>query len=185
MVSNELEVFRDRWSRTEGSARQAFSLRRRRRSTDEGMRMASRYLATVRRAMSTPASLRISTIESSEWTSRSEASASISWRILWRTASAEWAPPPSGAWMGEVKKNFISKTPREVARYLFEVTRLTVDSCMPIASATVFRFSGRRCSTPKARKESCWRTISEETLRMVLARWSRLLTSQLAWAAQS
>jgi hypothetical protein len=50
--------------------------------------------------------------------------------------------------MAEVKKNFISNTPRGVARYLLEVTRLTVDSCMPTASATVFRFRGRRCSTP-------------------------------------
>ena len=47
-----------------------------------------------------------------------------------------------------MKKNFISNTPRGVAMYLLEVTRLTVDSCMPMASATVFRFSGRRCSTP-------------------------------------
>ena len=84
-----------------------------------------------------------------------------------------------------MKKNFISNTPRGVARYLFEVTRLTVDSCMPMASATVFRFSGRRCSTPKARKPSCWRTISLATFRMVLARWSRLFTSQLALARQS
>ena len=66
--------------------------------------MASRYLATVRRAMSTPASLRMSTMASSEWTSRSLASASISWRILWRTLSAEWASPPSVAWIAEVKK---------------------------------------------------------------------------------
>ena len=63
-----------------------------------------------------------------------------------------------------MKKNFISNTPRGVAMYLLEVTRLTVDSCMPMASATVFRFSGRRCSTPKARKASCWRTISDDDL---------------------
>ena len=66
--------------------------------------------------------------------------------------------------MAEVKKNFSSNTPRGVAMYLLEVTRLTVDSCMPMASATVFRFSGRRCSTPKARKASCWRTISRRHL---------------------
>ncbi len=82
--------------------------------------------------------------------------------------------------MDEVKKNFISNTPRGVAMYLLEVTRLTVDSCMPMASATVFRLSGRRCSTPKARKPSCWRTISLATLRMVLALWSRLRISQPA-----
>ena len=72
-----------------------------------------------------------------------------------------------------------------MATYLLEVTRLTVDSCMPMASATCFSVSGRRCSTPKARKASCWRTISPATFRMVLARWSRLFTSQLAWAWHS
>ncbi len=46
--------------------------------------------------------------------------------------------------MAEEKKNFISTTPRGVEMYLLEVTRETVDSCMPMASATVRRFSGRR-----------------------------------------
>ena len=79
-----------------------------------------------------------------------------------------------------VKKYFISKTPRGVATYLFEVTRQTVDSCMSMASATSFRVIGLRCATPWTRKPSCWRTISVATLRMVWARWSRLLVSQLA-----
>ena len=35
-----------------------------------------------------------------------------------------------------------------VAMYLFAVTRLTVDSCMEMASATVLRLSVRRCLTP-------------------------------------
>ncbi len=52
-----------------------------------------------------------------------------------------------------MKKNFSSNTPRGVARYLFEVTRLTVDLCMPMASATVFTGSAAlRCSTPWTRK---------------------------------
>ena len=42
-------------------------------------------------------------------------SASMSWRILWRTLSAEWASPPSLDWMAEVETNFISNTPRGVA----------------------------------------------------------------------
>ena len=50
--------------------------------------------------------------------------------------------------MAEVKKYFSSNMPRGVAMYLFEVTRLTVDSCMEMASATVCRLSGRRCWTP-------------------------------------
>ncbi len=49
----------------------------RRRSTEEGIRKASRYLATVRRAMSMPASFRISTMRSSDRTSPSRASWSI------------------------------------------------------------------------------------------------------------
>jgi hypothetical protein len=48
-----------------------------------------------------------------------------------------------------VKEDLSSNMPRSQARYLFEVTRLTVDSCMPIASATVSGVSGRRCA-PRA-----------------------------------
>ena len=79
------------------------------------MRMASRYFATVRRAMSTPVSFRISTIRSSECTSASAFSASISCLILCRTLSAEWASPPEEEAIEEVKKNFISNSPRGVA----------------------------------------------------------------------
>ena len=60
------------------------------------------------------------------------------------TASAEWDSPPPAEGIEEVKKYFNSNMPRGVETYLFEVTRLTVDSCMPIASATVFRFRGRK-----------------------------------------
>ncbi len=64
--------------------------------------------------------------------------------------------------------------------YLLAVTRLTVDSCMEMASATVFRFNGFKWRTPWVKKPSCWRTISCATLRMVRARWSKLFTSQFA-----
>ena len=40
--------------------------------------------------------------------------------------------------MEVVKKYFISNRPRGVCMYLLEVARETVDSCTPIASATVF-----------------------------------------------
>ena len=100
--------------------------------------------------------------------------------MRWRTASAEWASPPPALAIDAVKKYFSSNTPRLVAMYLLAVTRDTVDSCMPIASATVFRFSGRRYWTPSAKKASCWRTISVATLRMVRARCSRLRVSQFA-----
>ncbi len=82
--------------------------------------------------------------------------------------------------MDEVKKYFISKMPRLVAIDLLEVTRETVDSCMPMASAMVLRFSGLRYCTPRAKKASCWRTISVATFRMVRARWSSARDSQVA-----
>ena len=87
-----------------------------------------------------------------------------------RTASAECASPPRAPAIDEVKKYFSSKMPRGVAMYLFVVTRLTVLSCMPIASAMSRRISGRRRCTPWRKKPSCWRTISVATLRIVVAR---------------
>ena len=140
----------------------------RRRSTEDGIRSPSRYLATVRRAMSMPASRSFWTMASSDSTSSGALGVdhlldAVAHR-LGRMRVCRRASPEIAA----VKKYFISKMPRGVATYLFEVTRETVDSCMPIASATVRRFSGRRCSTPWTRKPSCWRTISVATLRMVL-----------------
>src|SRR5260370_507681 len=114
----------------------------RRRWTEDGIRMASRYLATVRRAILMPASRKCSTIVSSDIMSCTD-SASTSCLMRYRTASAECASPPFVDAIADVKKNFISKVPRAAAIYLLAVTRETVDSCIPIASATVLRFSGR------------------------------------------
>src|SRR3546814_5360851 len=61
----------------------------RRRSTEDGIRIVSRYFATVRRAMSMPSDLRISTIRSSDRTTAG-VSSSISARMRKRTASADW-----------------------------------------------------------------------------------------------
>ena len=99
----------------------------RRRCTEEAMRIASRYFATVRRAISIPASRSFSTMVSSDRTCAGF-SASISCLMRWRTASAECASPPSAAAIAEVKKYFNSKIPRLVAMYLLAVTRETVDS---------------------------------------------------------
>ena len=90
--------------------------------------------------------------------------------MRWRTASDECASPLSAEAIEEVKKYLSSKMPRDVAMYLLEVTRDTVDSCIDMASATVLRLSGLRCWTPYVKKPSCWRTISSETRRIVLAR---------------
>src|SRR3546814_5110703 len=101
------------------------------------------------------------------------------------TASADTAPSPPAAETPLVKKYLSSYSPRGQDRYLFDVTRLTVDSCIWIASATAFSVSGFRCSTPLRKKSSCWRTISLATLTMVFCRWSSAFTSQLALARQS
>src|SRR5580704_14530102 len=152
----------------------------RRLSTEEGMRRLSRYLATVRRAITMSATLRRATITSSESTSCGS-SASIICLILKRTDSAECASPTPFEAIDVEKKYFISNRPRGVWIYLFEVTRETVDSCMPIASATVFRLSGRKPTTPSMKNPSCRRTISVATFKIVRARCSRLLVSQLAF----
>jgi hypothetical protein len=54
-----------------------------------------------------------------------------------------------------------------------------------MVAAAILSVIGLRWAMPWVRKPSCWRTISVETLRMVWARWSRLLVSQLAVARQS
>src|SRR5882672_1238152 len=156
----------------------------RRRCTEDGIRIASRYFATVRRAISIPDSRNRSTMVSSERISAGS-SASINCLMWWRTASAEWASPPSADAIDAVKKYFNSKLPRLVAMYLLAVTRDTVDSCIWMASATAFKLSGRRCATPWVKKPSCCRTISVATLRMVRARWSSARTSQVAFCRQS
>ena len=69
------------------------------------MRIASRYFATVRRAMSTPSRCSSSTIRSSDSVS-SAGSPSIRPRMRKRTASAECASPPPEAGIAEVKKIF-------------------------------------------------------------------------------
>src|SRR4029453_3832542 len=88
-----------------------------------------------------PASRKRSTIVSSESTSLG-LSASMSCLMRCRTASAEWASPPSEAAIDEVKKYFNSKMPRLVAMYLLAVTRDTVDSCILMGSASVLWLGG-------------------------------------------
>src|SRR5580692_10286097 len=132
----------------QGTARPENSLDlSRRRSTEDGIRIDSRYLATVRRAMFTPSAVSSATMRSSDRISVAFSFSIIS-RMRSRTASAEWDSAPFIDWIAAVKKYFISNIPRGVAIYLLEVTRLTVDSCIVIASAMVRRLSGRRWRTP-------------------------------------
>src|ERR1700730_4895865 len=85
----------------------------RRLSTEEGMRRLSRYLATVRRAITMSATFRRATMTSSDRTSLGS-SASIICLILKRTDSAEWASPAPFEAIGVEKKYFISNRPRGV-----------------------------------------------------------------------
>ena len=76
---------------------------RRRRCTDDGMPMSSRYFATVRRAISIPSPFRRATILSSD----SGPAGRSAWtrpRIRSCTAAAEKASPPETAWIAELKK---------------------------------------------------------------------------------
>jgi len=51
---------------------------------------------------------------------------------------------PLRLWMALEKKNLSSTVPWGECMYLLVVTRLTVDSCMPMSSATSLRMRGRR-----------------------------------------
>ena len=66
--------------------------------------------------------------------------------------------------MDELKKYFSSKMPCGVWTYLLVVTRETVDSCMPMSSATSRRMSGFRCAMPLSKKSRWNFTIDSVTL---------------------
>ena len=59
---------------------------------------------------------------------------------------------PSTRLMLELKKYLSSKMPCGVCAYLLVVTRLTVDSCISMSSATSRRFSGFRWAMPCSKK---------------------------------
>ena len=99
--------------------------------------------------------------------------------IFFLTVSDEISSPYSRS-MPLWKKYFIGRTPRGVWMYLFDTTRETVDSCMPMSSATSRSTIGRRRSMPCSRNSCCWRTIELATLWIVRWRWSIDLISQTA-----
>src|SRR4029450_6155947 len=78
------------------------------------------------------------------------------------------------------KKNLSSKSPCGVSTYLLVVTRLMVDSCMPMSSPTSRSESGRRQGNPLSRNSRWNFTIDWVTLRSVRCRWSTLLMSHTA-----
>ena len=71
---------------------------------------------------------------------------------------------PATRAMDELKKYFSSKMPCGVCTYLFVVTRETVDSCMPMSSATSRRMSGLRWAMPLSRKSRWNFTMLSVTL---------------------
>src|SRR4029079_4003811 len=117
----------------------------------------SRYLATVRRAIWTPLSRRMLTIA---W-SLSGCLGSSPWTSFWSGAlmpRAETSSPSDVASPDE-KKNLSGSTPRGVCTNFSFVTRLTVDSCMLITSATSRSVSGFRYWIPFSKKSRCRSTM--------------------------
>ena len=104
------------------------------------MRSSSRYFATVRRAIRIPSRASSSESRASESGWAGSSASTRAWILLF-TASDETSSPADDA-MAEWKKNFIGTRPRGVVIHLFETTRETVDSCMPMSSATSRRTSG-------------------------------------------
>jgi hypothetical protein len=78
------------------------------------------------------------------------------------------------------KKNLRGSTPRGVCTNFSLVTRLTVDSCMLITSATSRRVRGLRYSMPFSKKSRCRSTMKFITLSMVCRRCSMAWISQFA-----
>src|SRR5262249_54216996 len=117
---------------------------------EEGIFSSSRYFATVRRAIWIPSARSRCMIRASDCGRRVSSSEMI--RAILFLIEREETSPPSTESIPLWKKYFIGKRPRGVWMYLFERTRDTVDSCMPMSLATSRRTKGRRCSIPLSRK---------------------------------
>src|SRR4051812_11204460 len=117
----------------------------------------SRYFATVRRAIWTPDSLRMFTIA---WSVNGclGSSSATSFSICALMPRAETSSPAVVDNPDE-KKNLSGSTPRGVCTNFSFVTRLTVDSCMLITSATSRRVRGLRCCTPFSKNSRCRSTM--------------------------
>ncbi len=151
---------------------------RRLRSLEDGTPILSRYLAIVRRAIRMPCPARTVAIllSLSGWRGFS---ATTSLRIWARTAVEERSSPlPVLTWLE--KKYLNSNVPRGVSMYFLVVTRETVDSCNPSASATSRSTMGFIASSPYSRKFRCSSTIFEATFNTVSLRLARLLINQRA-----
>src|SRR5690606_9079460 len=137
----------------------------------------SRYLATVRRAMRMPWRASRPAITSSA--SGAFAGSSSIRRLTMALTAAPLTSAPSSR---TANRRLSSKVPRGVWMYLPLTMRETVDSCMPIASATSRRVSGRIASGPWSRKPawrstSTWAVRSSVSLRMLTPRTSQRASS--------
>src|SRR5262249_10335598 len=130
------------------------------------------------RAIDSPPCLRLRVISWSE---------SGFWRFSWATRSwiifltlIDETISPRPVAIPLWKKNFSSKRPWGVWTYLLVVTRLTVDSCIPMSSATSRKESGCSWGSPWSRN-SFWNvTIDLVTRYRVRCRCCTLLISQIA-----
>src|SRR6266404_1697564 len=130
-----------------------------------GMRMSSRYLATVRRVTWIPASSNFCAM----WSSVSglvESSSSIIF-FTSRFSVSNDIPLPSGPFTDSLKNDRNSSTPCGVCAYLLATARLTVEGCTPTSSATSLIIIGFSSSMPCARKSRCRATTDWQTRRIV------------------
>ena len=173
--------------------RQSFAVRQdqagtafsRLRCTDDGMRNASRYLATVRRAMSTPSCRNRSTIASSD-------------RTRFGILRGDHAADPPAHRLGAVLLAAMGAGDRG-GEEVFQLEgaarrRHVLVGGDPADRALVHPASPRRCragsaaagtATPWRKKPSCRRTISVRHLEDGAGALLQALTSQLALCSRS
>ena len=121
---------------------------------EDGICKDSLYFATVLLAISMPSALIISTILSSD-NIFFGLSSSMSSLILYFIDLEEYWLSLFNDDIALVKKYFISNIPLGVEIYLLVVTRLTVLSCISMASAMVLRLIGTKYWTPSSKNFFC------------------------------
>src|SRR5579863_3101282 len=143
-----------------------------------GIRMSSRYFATVRRVTWIPASSSFCAMCSSV-SGLAPSSSSIIF-LTSRFSVSRDMPPPSGPFTDSLKNDRNSKTPCEVCAYLLATARLTVDGCTPTSSATSLIIIGFNASGPWSRNSPCRAMIDWQTRKMVCLRCSMFFSSWIA-----
>src|SRR6266704_2140273 len=130
-----------------------------------GMRISSRYFATVRRVTWIPASSSFCAMCSSV-SGFVESSSSIIF-FTRRFKVSRDIPPPSGPFTDSLKNDRSSSTPCEVCAYLLATARLTVEGWTPTSSATSLIIIGFNASGPWSRNSPCRAMIDWQTRRIV------------------